>query len=325
MNRTEVSVLSAIIHYSRFMIRDSPSFMSRIVTLGLIQTHPTNDAKKNLENALLKIEEAAAQGAQIICLPELFLSPYFCQRPDDKKAFDATEPIPGPTTKALSQAAAEHGVVLLGGSIFEKASDGNPASSADSAAVKFYNTSVVFGPDGKTLGVYRKTHIPEDILYHEQHYFAPGDTGIKVFETPFGKIAPLICYDQWYPEAARLAALQGAELIVYPTAIGVIDDNVEENITGDWESMWRNAMLGHAAVNNVFVAAINRGGKEDAITFWGGSFIADPSSKVVALAGKGEEIITAKIDLDRVKPIQNSWRFFQNRRPDQYGGITKAR
>ncbi len=285
--------------------------MSRIVTIGLIQTHPTKNAEKNLENALLKIEEAVGQGAQIVCLPELFLSPYFCQRPDDKSAFETTEPIPGPTTNALSEAAAKHGIVLLGGSIFEKGTDG-----------KFYNTSVVFGPDGQTLGIYRKTHIPEDILYHEQQYFAPGDTGIKVFDTPFGKIAPLICYDQWYPEAARLAALAGAELIVYPTAIGVIDDEVEENITGDWESMWRNAMLGHAAVNNVFVAAINRGGKEGAITFWGGSFIADPSSKVVALAGKGEEIILAKCDLDRVKPLQEAWRFLENRRPEMYKDLS---
>lgn len=287
--------------------------MSRIVTIGLIQTKPSADVRKNLADALLQIEEAAGQGAQVVCLPELFLSPYFCQRPDDKSAFESTESIPGPTSKALAAAAAKHGIVLVGGSIFEKASDG-----------KYYNTAVVFGPDGKTIGTYRKTHIPEDILYHEQQYFEPGDTGIRVFETPFGKIAPLICYDQWYPEAARLATLAGAEIIVYPTAIGVIDDEVEENITGDWEGMWRNAMLGHAAVNNVFIAGINRVGKEGAITFWGGSFVADPSSAVVALAGKSEEILLAKCDLDRVKPLQKAWRFLENRRPDQYGGLTKV-
>ncbi len=286
--------------------------MSRIVTVGLVQTHPTEDAKKNLKHALLKIEEAAGKGAQIVCLPELFLSPYFCQKKNEPSAFQSAEPIPGPTAEALAAAAEQHGIVLVGGSIYEKGSDG-----------QYYNTAVVFGPDGKMIGTYRKTHIPEDILYHEQHYFAPGDTGIRVFETPFGKVCPLICYDQWYPEAARQAAMLGAELIVYPTAIGVVDASVEENITGDWEQMWRNAMLGHAASNNVFVAAINRGGREDAIQFWGGSFIADPSSKVVALAGKDEEILLAQCDFDRVKPLQKAWRFFENRRPETYGALTK--
>ena len=279
----------------------------REVTVGLIQMRPGKNADDSLQIALRKIEEAAAMGAQIVALPELFQSPYFCQRPDDKFAFDLAESIPGPTSKALSEAAAEHGIVLLGGSIYEKASDG-----------KYYNTTPVFGPDGALIGTYRKTHIPEDILYHEQHYFVPGDTGIKVFETPFGKIAPLICYDQWFPEAARMAALQGAEILFYPTAIGIIDGDVEENITGDWEGMWRNAMLGHAASNNVFVAAINRVGKEDAITFWGGSFIADPSSAVVAKAGKDDEILLARCDLARVRPLQDSWRFLHNRRPDAY-------
>jgi predicted amidohydrolase len=282
----------------------------REITIGLIQMRPREDQSSTLEIALVKIEEAAAMGAQIVVLPELFQSPYFCQKPDDKNAFNFAESIPGPASTALASAAAEHGVVVVGGSIFEKTSDG-----------KFFNTTPVFGPEGESLGMYRKTHIPEDILYHEQHYFAPGDTGIKVFDTPFGKICPLICYDQWFPEAARIATLQGAELIVYPTAIGVIDSSVEENITGDWEQMWRNVMLGHAAANNVYVAGLNRVGREGAITFWGGSFVADPSSKVIALAGKEEEILIARMDLARVKPMQDAWRFLNNRRPDMYSDL----
>lgn len=283
----------------------------REVTIGLIQMKPRKTQEETLKVALQKIEEAAGKGANIVCLPELFLGPYFCQKPDDKSAFDTAEPLPGPTTKALGEAAAEHGIVIVGGSIFERAGS------------KFFNTTPVFGSDGTMLGAYRKTHIPEDILYHEQHYFEPGDTGIRVFDTPFGKICPLICYDQWYPEAARIATLKGAEIIVYPTAIGVIDDEVEENITGDWEQMWRNVMLGHAAANNVFIAGLNRVGKEGAIMFWGGSFVADPSSAVVALAGKAEEILIVRCDLARVKPIQESWRFLPNRRPEAYGDLTK--
>ena len=239
------------------------------------------------------------------------MSSYFCQKLDDTAAFATAEPIPGETTKVLSQAAKKHGIVLIGGSVFEKSPD-----------KKFYNTAPVFLPDGSLVGTYRKTHIPEDVLYHEQQYFAPGDTGIRVFETPFGKICPMICYDQWYPEAARMAALKGAEIIFYPTAIGVIDSFVEENITGDWEQMWRNAQLGHAASNNVYVCALNRVGKEGAITFWGGSFIAGPSSEIIAKMGDKEEVIVATCDLDRVKPLQEAWRFLNNRRPEVYRDLT---
>lgn len=291
--------------------------MSHSVTIGLIQMSMQEDPAANLRHAIEKIGEAAhpssgAKGAQIVCLPELFASPYFCQRPDDKSAFDLAEPLPGPTTQALSDAAKKHGVVLVGGSIFEKSADGT-----------FYNTTPVFDTDGSLLGTYRKTHIPEDILYHEKHYFSPGDTGIKVFETRYGKICPLICYDQWYPEAARIAALKGAEIIIYPTAIGVIDSAVEENITGDWEQMWRNAMLGHAAANNVYVCALNRVGKEGAITFWGGSFVAGPDSAIIAKAGDREGIVIAECELTRVKPLQNAWMFLKNRRPETYEFLTQ--
>lgn len=288
--------------------------MKRDVTIGLIQMHSTESKEENLSRALLKIAEAAKKGAKIIALPELFLSPYFCQKKDDKKAFETTEPIPGPTTKALSEAAKQHQIVLVGGSIFEEGSDG-----------KFYNTAPVFGPDGSLLTAYRKTHIPEDNLYHEQHYFAPGDTGIKVIDTPYGKICVLICFDQWFPEAARLATLQGAEIIFYPTAIGVINEDVEENITGDWEQMWRNAQLGHAASNNVFVAAINRTGKEGSINFWGGSFVADPASAIVAITDDKEDILITTVDLGRVSDMQDAWGFLRNRRPDTYGPLTNGK
>jgi predicted amidohydrolase len=284
---------------------------SRIVTLGLVQMKPEASAAATLAMARELIAKASAAGAQVVVLPELFLNPYFCQRRDDEGAFELAEPLPGPTSEALAESARRHEVVLVGGSIFERAADG-----------RYFNTAPVFGPDGALLGIYRKTHIPEDILYHEQHYFAPGDTGIRVFDTPFGRICPLICYDQWYPEAARLATLAGAELLVYPTAIGTIDEAVEENITGDWEAMWRNAMVGHAAANNVFVAATNRVGREDAITFWGGSFVADPASEVVARAGGEEQIVLARCDLSRVAALQEAWRFLHNRRPDRYGRLT---
>lgn len=283
----------------------------RPVTIGLVQMAMEDSAAANLMKAEEMTAEAAKKGAQIVVLPELFLSPYFCQKPDDKTAFETAEAVPGPSTERLSKLAAKHKIVLVGGSVFEK------------AGKKFYNTAAVFGPDGALLGTYRKTHIPEDILYHEQHYFAPGDTGIRVFDTPFGKVAPLICYDQWYPEAARIATLKGAELIVYPTAIGVIDDDVEENITGDWEGMWRAVQAGHAAANNVYVAGVNRVGKEDAIAFWGGSFVAGPAGNVLVHADDAEKVIVTEIDLGRVKPLQEAWRFLQNRRPDTYGDLTK--
>lgn len=271
------------------------------------------DPAANLQSALAKIAEAAERGAQIVCLPELFLSPYFCHRKDDRSAFAFAEPVPGHTSKTLAAAAAKHEVVLVGGSIFEKSDDG-----------KFFNTAPVFDADGSFMGGYRKTHIPEDILYHEQHYFNPGPAGgIRVFDTRYGKICPLICYDQWYPEAARIAALKGAEIIFYPTAIGLIDQSVEANITGDWEQMWRNAMLGHAAANSVYVCAVNRIGCEDAITFWGGSFAAGPNSAVLAKAGNQEEIVIAQCDLSMVKALQDAWMFLKNRRPDAYEALTQ--
>ncbi len=284
----------------------------RKVSIGLVQMSMGSDAQENLKKAEAMISDAVKKRAQIICLPELFLSPYFCQKKDDQAAFKTAEPIPGPMTEMLGAIAKKYQIVLVGGSIFEKSSDG-----------KFFNTTPVFDTDGSMLGTYRKTHIPEDILYHEKHYFAPGDTGIQVFDTKYGKICPLICYDQWYPEAARIAVLKGAEILFYPTAIGLVDAEVEENITGDWEQMWRNAQLGHAASNCVFVCSLNRVGREDRITFWGGSFIAGPNSAIIAKADDREQVIVAECDLDRVKPLQDAWMFLKNRRPEVYGEITK--
>jgi N-carbamoylputrescine amidase len=286
--------------------------MTMNVTIALIQMRCDRGREENLNKALDLVGAAAARGAGLVVLPELFQGPYFCQRPDDPTARQHAEPIPGPTTAALADAARRHRVVLVGGSIYERTGAG-----------QYFNTAPVFDEQGQLLGSYRKTHIPEDILYHEQHYFAPGDTGIRVFDTSAGKIAPLICYDQWYPEAARLATLAGAQILVYPTAIGVIDEAVETNITGDWEAMWRNAQVGHAAVNNVYVAAVNRSGRESAITFWGGSFVASPAGSVLSRAGADEEIVLATCDLARVAALQQAWRFLDNRRPDAYAGLTR--
>lgn len=285
--------------------------MSRVVTIGLVQMSMSADSRANLKKAETMVVDAVRKGAQIVCLPELFLSPYFCQKKDDKSAFEIAEPIPGPSVQALSALAKKHKIVLVGGSLFERSSDG-----------KFYNTAPVFDIDGALLGTYRKTHIPEDILYHEKQYFSPGDTGINVFDTRYGKICPLICYDQWYPEAARMAALKGAEILFYPTAIGLVDADVEENITGDWEQMWRNAQLGHAAVNNVFVCSLNRVGREERITFWGGSFIAGPNSALIAKAGDQEQVLIGVCDLDTVKSLQDAWMFLKNRRPEAYESLT---
>ena len=280
-----------------------------MVTLGLIQMCCGENASKNLQHALIMIEEAATKGANIVCLPELFLSHYFCQKKDDSAAFESAEALPSETTALLSQAAQRHGIVLVGGSLFEKGSDG-----------KFYNTATVFGTDGALLGTYRKTHIPEDPRYHEQQYFAPGDTGIRVFETPFGRIAPLICYDQWFPEAARIAALKGAEIIVYPTAIGNFTDEDPEE--GDWQAAWEGVQRGHAIANTVSVAAVNRVGTEDALSFFGGSFVCDDFGAVLARGGKGEEIVLAEIDLSRITKTREGWGFFRNRRPEMYKSLS---
>jgi predicted amidohydrolase len=193
----------------------------------------------------------------------------------------------------------------------------------EKAGEEYFNTSVVFGPDGGQIGWYRKTHIPHDPGFWEQHYFSPGDTGIRVFATPVGNVAVQICYDQWFPEAARLATLQGAEILVYPTAIGDVD-LIKEEDEGNWREMWTAAQVGHAACNNVFVAAVNRVGREGPTTFWGGSFVADPCGRVLKQAGVAEEVLIVRVDLALVKRTKDGWRFLEERRPNQYGGLTKS-
>lgn len=267
--------------------------------------------EESLRRALEKIAEAVKRDAQVICLPELFQSPYFCQEEDNQHAFELAEPIPGPTTEFLGNVAAEHHIVLIGGTLFEKAGSG-----------KFYNTSPVFGPDGSLLGIHRKMHLPEDRRYHEQHYFSKGDAGIRIFKTPFCKVAVLICYDQWFPEAARIAALQGAEIIFYPTAIGNFTD--EKPTEGNWQQAWEDIQRSHAIANSVFVAAVNRVGTEGKLAFFGGSFVSDPFGNVLARAGSEEEILVVECDLSKNEEMREGWGFMRNRRPDTYGELIKS-
>jgi len=268
----------------------------------------------NLTRALEKIAAAALGGAQVICLPELFRSQYFCQR-EDAALFDLAEPIPGPTTEALSAAAREHGVVIVG-SLFERR-----------AAGVYHNTAAVFDADGLLAGLYRKTHIPDDPLYYEKFYFTPGDLGYPTFDTRAGRIGALVCWDQWYPEAARLVALQGALTLFYPTAIGWHPAE-KEQYGRQQHDAWRTIQRGHAIANGIYVAAVNRVGHEGpadgGIEFFGGSFVADPFGVVVAEAPQDcEAILYAHCDPARVEEVRRNWPFLRDRRIDTYGPLTQ--
>jgi predicted amidohydrolase len=285
------------------------------VKVALVQMACSDSQRDNTEYAIEAIRSAANRGANIVCLPELFQSRYFPALPMNKEAFALAETIPGPTTQQLAEAAKENKVLVIGGSIFERASEG--------AKAKYFNTAPVFDDTGALLATYRKCHIPQDPGFYEKDYFAEGD-GIKVIETKFGKICVMICFDQWFPEAARQAALLGAQLIVYPTAIGMPDNVV--NITGDWREMWQTAQRGHAACNNVYVAAINRVGPEpsaDGSTteFFGGSFVADFAGHTIAQADDEPEIIMAECNFEQQRSVQEAWNFFPNRRPDVYRAV----
>ena len=283
------------------------------VQIGLIQMSMTSDKETNLQKAIRMTEEAAKKGAKIVILPELFAGPYFCIVPKDKEALALAESIPGPISEALSALAKRLQIVLVGGSIYEL-SEG-----------KRYNTSCVFGPDGKTIGTYRKSHIPHDPGFYEQDYFGSGNKVIDVFQTPYGNIAVGICYDQWFPEYARIAALKGADLIVYPTAIGTTPDAepADPEVKEDWEQMWRSAQVGHSAANNVYVAGVNRVGDEGNTHFFGGSFVSDPFATLLVKADDTEQVLMTTIDMSLPKKVQASWRFLLERRPDLYGDITK--
>jgi len=269
---------------------------------------------RNLARAEELTRDAARQGADIVCLPELFTSLYFAQyaNPDGPgKAEVPMDTIPGEIAVRLSKCAAENGVILVAGSIYEKAENGS------------FNTCMTFDQEGKMLGKYRKIHIPHDESFFEQHYFTPGDLGFKVYETAKGRIGTLICYDQWFPEAARMNALMGAEIVFYPTAIGLVRGL--EQAEGNWQEAWENVMRGHAIANGMVVAAVNRAGSEDKMDFWGGSFIIDAFGKTLARAGNEEQVILAEIDPDHNRNVREGWRFFYNRRPDQYGKIADLR
>ncbi|MBI2804851.1 MAG: carbon-nitrogen hydrolase [Planctomycetes bacterium] len=269
---------------------------------------------RNLEVAVERITMAAGLGADIICLPELFLSHYFCQR-TDCALFDLAEPIPGPTTDRLGRLAKSLGKVIVA-SIFERR-----------AAGIFHNTAVVLDADGTLLGLYRKMHIPDDPLYHEKYYFTPGDLGFRTFDTTFGRIGVLICWDQWFPEGARLTALQGAQVLIYPTAIGWHPREKAE-FGVQQHSAWETIQRAHAIANGVYVAAINRTGhegpKDGGLEFWGASFVSDPFGVVAARAAHDvEEILIAECEPARMEDVRRNWPFLRDRRIDAYGGLTK--
>ncbi len=277
--------------------------------IGLIQSKVSGDLDKNLAKTAKSVSQAAQKGASIVCLQELFATEYFCQ--DEKKEiFGLAEKIPGKLTKFLSQTAKQNKIALVGGSIFEKENN------------KYYNTSLVFDEKGRVKAKYRKIHIPYDPKYYEQFYFSSGNLGYTQDEVHNVKIAPLICYDQWYPEAARVNALKGAQVIFYPTAIGWTADM--KKLEPFSAQRWENAMCGHASMNGIYVAAINRVGKEKDIDFWGGSFIADPFGEVIARASSAkEEVLVAEIDLSKVFSSQEGWGFLSNRKPLSYKDLTE--
>jgi len=280
------------------------------VKIGLVQMSCTDDPTNNLKKALKQAEKLADQGAQIVCFQELFTSLYFCQE-EDHKNFALAESIPGPTTE-LCQALARKKNIVIVASLFEKRAHG-----------VYHNTTAVIDADGTDLGKYRKMHIPDDPHYYEKFYFTPGDLGYKMFATRYGNIGVLICWDQWYPEAARLTALKGADIIFYPTAIGWLARDKKEFAETQYLS-WRNVQIGHAIANGVFVASPNRVKTEDHIEFWGGSFVADPMGRLLHQASHTEEeSFIVECDLSLVEQTRQGWPFLRDRRIDSYQNILK--
>jgi len=286
-----------------------------IAKIALIQMSSGSDPKTNLERAVHRIRQAAELGARIICLPELFASLYFCQA-EEHTNFGLAEEIPGPTTKSLGDLAGKLEVVLIV-PLFERRAPG-----------LYHNTAAAIDADGTYLGKYRKMHIPDDPLYHEKFYFAPGDLGFKAFDTRYGRIGVLICWDQWYPEAARLTALRGAQILFYPTAIGWHPSERAEY--GDSQlSAWQTIQRSHAIANGVYVAVTNRVGHEGekspgGIDFWGSSFICDPGGTVIQAAShEREEILIGECDFQKVDIVRTHWPFLRDRRLDAYGDLSK--
>ena len=273
----------------------------RDIVLGLVQMSMEDEAESNVERAISMVAEASDRGATIVCLPELFPYRYF---PQERRAKPRAEPIPGPTTRRLSRAARESGVALVGGSIYERASTG-----------RYYNTSAVFDESGRMLGRYRKVQVPQDEAFYEKDYFSSGDS-YSVFKTAAAKVGVLICFDQWYPEPARVNKLMGAEVLFYPTAIGRVE-GIEES-EGDWKDAWETVQRGHAIANNMVVAAVNRVGREGRMTFWGGSFVCDQFGTVLARADDKEQVILANCHLELGRQVEEGWGFMRNRKPATY-------
>ncbi|MBI5153674.1 carbon-nitrogen hydrolase [Candidatus Poribacteria bacterium] len=282
----------------------------RKVTLGLVQMACSPDPEENVAKALSRIEEAADAGAQIVCTQELFRGKYFCQE-EEHAQFALAEPLPGPTTERLGTLAKAKGIVIVS-SHFERR-----------AAGVYHNTAVVTDADGTLLGLYRKMHIPDDPHYYEKFYFAPGDLGFRAWETRFGRIGVLVCWDQWYPEAARLTALQGAEILFYPTAIGW--HHAEKARYGETQhDSWETIQRSHAIANGLYVAAVNRVGTEDNLEFWGQSFVADPQGRILTRASvETEEVVLVEVDLARNETVRRHWPFLRDRRIDAYGDLTR--
>jgi N-carbamoylputrescine amidase len=289
--------------------------------IALIQTSCAIDPNQNIAKTEWKIREAAAGGAQIVCLQELFRSQYFC-REENHDLFALAEPIPGPSTQTLGKLARELGIVVIA-SLFERRSAG-----------LYHNTVAVLGTDGEVSGIYRKMHIPDDPLYYEKFYFTPGDLGFKAVDTAFGRVGTLVCWDQWYPEGARLTALQGAEVLFYPTAIGWHPAEKDEFGAAQYEA-WQTVQRAHAIANGVYVAGVNRVGHEQGdirgnraeglgLEFWGGSFLADPFGRIIAKASHdAEEILLGEIDLGLIEDTRRNWPFLRDRRIDAYQPITQ--
>jgi N-carbamoylputrescine amidase len=284
----------------------------RIVKVGLCQMSTVADKQKNVDKALSMIRDAARRGAQIVCLQELFASPYFCQV-EDADLFDLAEPLDGPTMKAVSEAAKAAGVVVLS-SVFEKRAPG-----------VYHNTAVIVGDEGEELGRYRKMHIPDDPLYYEKFYFTPGDLGFVAVKTPYASVGPLVCWDQWYPEAARLTAMRGAEILFYPTAIGWHPGEKASHGSAQRDA-WQTMQRAHAIANGVFVVAVNRvgheGPKDGGLEFWGHSFVCDPAGVVIAQAGEDEATLVVDCDMAKLEEVRRGWPFFRDRRIDAYNGLT---
>ena len=295
------------------MTKSEPPAKYRI---GLVQMAMSADPDANLQKAVAKVEEGAAAGAALVCLPELFRSLYFAQR-EDAALFDLAEPVPGPTTDVLGKVAKRARVVVIA-PIFERRAPG-----------LYHNTAAVIDADGRLVGLYRKMHIPDDPAYYEKFYFTPGDLGFRVFDTRVGRIGTLVCWDQWYPEAARLTALQGANILFYPTAIGWHPKEKASHGPQQLDA-WRTIQRSHAIANGLYVAAVNRVGYEPAgsedhaggIEFWGSSFLADPFGAVVTEAPADREtLLVGEVDLARIEEVRRGWPFLRDRRIDAYAGL----